>query len=241
MRNQSVYIGPPYKGLIPYQVFSNGIPDSVYKLLQEVGPVQRLLVPVHLLPETQRRSQTLGTEEHRAYEQLMNGDISNEGVMHVMSSSYFDTPVPSKQYNSAGQIVNPADGIDSDGAQLVRIVDGSAGGSQPEDVTLQNNATAAGNGREFAPTDANYTLTFEITGTSTSRTIAFELAGPSGVYGPHTAFNVTDPTKFGAQTTGGSNTAPESWEVSVPAGYKFRTRVTAVAGGNVTITGKAVK
>lgn len=109
-----------------------------------------------------------------------------------------------------------------------------------EDVILQDASTAAGNGTPFAPGDGNYTLTFEITGTSTSRTVMFEIAGPSGVYGPHTAFNVSDPTKYGPQSTGGSNTAPESWQVEVPAGYSFRARISAVAGGTVSVKGKAV-
>lgn len=236
IRNQSIYIGPTYKGLIQHQVFHNGIPESVYRLLQEVGPVQRLLIPVHLLPAVRKRIGTVGSQESIAYEALASGkaQINDEGVKHVMNSSYFDTPVPNKQYNSQGQLINPADSYDPDGAQKVRIK------AAAEPVTLQNAATAAGNGTPFAPEDGNYTLTFEITGTSTSRTVLFELAGPSGQYMPVTAFSVTDPTKFGPQSTGGSNTAPESWQVEVPAGYSFRARISAVTGGNVTVKGKAV-
>ncbi|MEK4512496.1 hypothetical protein [Paenibacillus sp. FSL K6-2524] len=54
IRNQTKYIGPPYKGLAPNQVFSNGIPEH-FKALQLSGPVQRLLVPVHLLTEAKRK------------------------------------------------------------------------------------------------------------------------------------------------------------------------------------------
>lgn len=122
----------------------------------------------------------------------------------------------------------------SDGASHVKIM------SNTLDVTLQDAATAPGNGTTFAPTENNYTLTFEIVGTSTSRTVLFELAGPSGQYMPITAFSVTDPTKFGQQTTGGSNSAPESWQVVVPAGYTFRVRIIAIVGGDMTIKGKAV-
>ncbi|MBD7967750.1 hypothetical protein [Paenibacillus gallinarum] len=107
------------------------------------------------------------------------------------------------------------------------------------DVTLQNAITTVGNGNDFVAVDGNCTLTFEVVGTSASRTIVFELAGPSGVYMPHTAFNILEPTKFGTQTIGGSNTAPEIWKVEVPAGFSFRARVSAIAGGNVTIKGKA--
>lgn len=108
------------------------------------------------------------------------------------------------------------------------------------DVDLQLAAVSPGAGNPFMPTTGNYTLTCEITGTSTSRTVVFEIAGPSGVYIPTTAYNVADPTKYGPQTTGGSDTAPESWQVDVPAGFSFRARLSAVAGGNVTIKGKAV-
>lgn len=238
IRNQTIYIGPPYKGLIPNQVFSNGIPEHAFKALQLSGPVQRLLVPVHQLSSARKKIQIKGTQEYKAYHDLLTaggGNENSEGVNHVMNSEYFKTPVPNRQYNSAGQIINPADGLDTDGVQKVRLA-----GESAQSVTLQNNATAAGNGTEFVPNDSNVTLTFEIVGTSTSRTVVFEIAGPSGVYGPHAAFNVSDPTKFGPQTTGGSNTAPESWQVGVPAGYKFRARISAVAGGNVTIKGKAV-
>lgn len=106
------------------------------------------------------------------------------------------------------------------------------------DVTLQNAVTAAGNGTAHAPT-ADAKLRFEITGTSTSRTVNFEIAGISGVYVPVTAFNINDPTKFGTSTTAGSDAAPDSWEVEIPVGWSFRARVSAVAGGNVSVKGKS--
>lgn len=110
-----------------------------------------------------------------------------------------------------------------------------------QNVTLQNGVSTPGNGTPFAPADDSYTLTFEIAGTSTSRTILFEIAGPSGTFIPHTAFNIADPTKMSTQTTGGSNTTPESWQVEVPAGYSFRSRVSGVSGGTVRVIGRAVK
>lgn len=234
IRNQSIYIGPTINGLMQNQVFYNGIPERVYEILQESGPVQRLLIPVHLLPKIKKKLGMVGSQESIAYQSLA-AQINDKGVRNIMSSSYFDTPVPNKQYNSAGQVINPADSYDpTDGAQKVKIK------ASALDVTLQNAASAAGNGTPFSPNDGNYTLTFEITGTSTNRTVMFELAGPSGQYIPVTAFSVTDPTKFAQQTSSGSNTAPESWQVAVPAGYSFRARIGAVSAGNVTIKGKAV-
>lgn len=237
IRNQSIYIGPTINGLMQNQVFYNGIPERVYEILQEVGPVQRLLIPVHLLPKIKKRLGMDGSQESIAYNSLAAGkaQINDEGVKNIMSSSYYDTPVPNRQYNSDGQVINPADSYDpADGAQKVKIK------ANALDVSLQEAAAAAGSGKPFAPVDGNYTLTFEITGTSTSRTVMFELAGPSGQYMPVTSFSVTDPTKFGQQTSSGSDTAPESWQVVVPAGYSFRARIGAVTGGNVTIKGKAV-
>jgi len=107
-------------------------------------------------------------------------------------------------------------------------------------VILQAGATSASNGTSYKPTSPQ-TLTFEITGTSTSRTIIFELAGPKGVYQAHPGYKIGDTTYTAAtQTTGGSTAAPESWEADIPANYSFRARVSAIAGGNVDISGSAV-
>jgi hypothetical protein len=107
------------------------------------------------------------------------------------------------------------------------------------DVSLQSAATATGNGTVLAPAAGNYTLTFEVKGTSTSRGIAFEIAGPSGVYQSCKCFRITD-MAMDTCTTGGSDTLPEIWQVDVPCGCSFRARILAIAGGSVTVAGKAV-
>ena len=113
-------------------------------------------------------------------------------------------------------------------------------GSLANAVILQTAAAAAGNGTPYTPTSP-MTLNFEISGTSTSRTVIFEIAGPKGVYQVHPALKLGDTTYTPAtQTTGGSNAAPETWEVDIPANYSFRARVSAVAGGNVDVLGSAV-
>lgn len=110
----------------------------------------------------------------------------------------------------------------------------------PTAVILQVNAVATGNGTVYTPTSPE-TLTFEISGTSTSRTINFEIAGPKGVYQAHSAFLLGDTTYTAVtSTTGGDDTTPKTYEVDIPANYSFRARVSAVAGGDVDIAGWAV-
>jgi len=121
----------------------------------------------------------------------------------------------------------------SDGSTPVMVV-----GSLAKDVTLLDAVSSTGNGVTFEATDGTKTLNFEVFGTSTSRTVVFELIGPSTTAIAIKCFNVLDPTLAPASsTTGGSTALPEVWQVIVPAGFKFRTRLSAVVGGNVSIKG----
>jgi hypothetical protein len=114
-------------------------------------------------------------------------------------------------------------------------------GTFVEDVVLQNAAVATGNGTAYTATNGNMVLSFEVVGTSTSRNVEFEMTKSGGsVWQAVTCFNVLDPSVTAASTTGGSNTSPESWQVDVPCGWSFRARISAVAGGTVTVAGKAV-
>lgn len=113
-------------------------------------------------------------------------------------------------------------------------------GSLIEDVLLQQNATQPGDGALYTPTKGNVNLSFEITGTSESRKVIFEIAGPSGVFATCVAFSVVDPAKMATQTIKGSDEAPESWQVDVPVGWTFRARVDQVDSGSVKIIGKGV-
>lgn len=107
-------------------------------------------------------------------------------------------------------------------------------GSNVQDVTLQDAAIAAGNGTVFNVGSVK-TLTLEITGTSTSRTIAFEGASVSGTYYPIQGIKLTD-LSMDTQTTG----TGEVWTFEVTGLVSFRARILAIAGGNVTVKGKAV-
>ncbi|MGG1911792.1 hypothetical protein ABFY54_06995 [Priestia megaterium] len=109
-----------------------------------------------------------------------------------------------------------------------------------DDVALQNGAASPGVGTPFVPVDGKNTLSFEITGTSTSRTIVFEIAGPRDKYIPITAYSVNNPFIWAQQTKDRSNGLPESWIVQIPDSWSFRTRITSVTDGNIKASGKAV-
>lgn len=120
------------------------------------------------------------------------------------------------------------------GDQLVQV-----SGTIVESPVLQAAAAVLGGGTPYFPT-RRMLMTFEIRGTSTSRTIIFEMAPPSQVYEACVCFKVTDPTVMATQTTQGSDVAPSSWQVEIPPGWGFRARISAIAGGEVTVIGKAV-
>lgn len=107
-------------------------------------------------------------------------------------------------------------------------------GSNVQDVTLQNAATAAGNGTPFV-VEGFKTLTIEIIGTSTSRTIFFEAASVSNISLPIQGVKLLD-MSVGSSTTGNN----ELWQFDVTGLVSFRARLSSVAGGNVSIKGKAV-
>lgn len=117
----------------------------------------------------------------------------------------------------------------ANGASFVQVT-----GSSVVDVTLQNAASAVANGTALAVGGVK-TLTLEISGTSASRTIIFEGASVSGTYYPVMGTKLSDLTTA-TQTTG----TGEVWQFDVTGLVNFRARISAVAGGNVSVRGKAV-
>lgn len=108
-------------------------------------------------------------------------------------------------------------------------------GSLVQDVTLQDQATATGNGTPFT-VGGFKVLTVEITGTSTSRTIVFEGSSTSGAYYLISGTKLTD-LATANQTTG----TGEVWQFDVTGLVNFRARISvAPVGGNVSVKGKAV-
>lgn len=103
------------------------------------------------------------------------------------------------------------------------------------DVVLQNNATAIGTGTPFSVA-AYKTLTIEITGTSTGRTIVFEGSSTSGTFYSIQGVKLSD-YSMATQTTGTS----EVWSFDITGLTLFQARISAISAvGNVSVKGKAV-
>jgi hypothetical protein len=100
--------------------------------------------------------------------------------------------------------------------------------------TFHNAATAAADGNSF-PVGRYRTLTVEIYGTSATRTVAFMGVGPSGAAYAISGVKLSDLTT-GTTTTG----TGELWQFDITGLSQVIMDLTAVAGGNVTVKGKAV-
>lgn len=100
---------------------------------------------------------------------------------------------------------------------------------------LQNAATTTGNGNVFM-VGRNDQITIYITGTATSSTVVFEGLDADGNVYSAPAFKMPDYT-LASQTTGKN----EAWVIDLSKWYSIRTRISAINGGNITITGKIVR
>lgn len=111
-----------------------------------------------------------------------------------------------------------------------------SGRNVQQETTLQNSASAVGNGTAIYMGGADTFKITEISGTSTSRTIIFEVSNTeNGTYSAIQGVRFSDFT-MSSQTVNKS----EVWQIDGLAGLWFRARVSAVAGGNVTVKGKVV-
>lgn len=100
-----------------------------------------------------------------------------------------------------------------------------------EGVTLQNAATATGNGAPIQLSDLGGVL-IAISGTFTA-TVSFEARGPDGTY-----YSVLG-TKLSDGTTGTSTTGTGLWFFQLPGAGLFRTPVTWTSGTSVTVVASA--
>lgn len=107
-------------------------------------------------------------------------------------------------------------------------------GSNTADVTFHDAATVAANGTVLT-VNGYKTLTVEIYGTSTSRTVAFKGRGPSGEDRSLMGVNLSD-FSTATSTTG----TGELWQFDITGLTSVFMDLTSVSGGNVSIKGKVV-
>lgn len=107
-------------------------------------------------------------------------------------------------------------------------------GSLVSDVVLQNSVSEIGDGNLFE-VGSFKTITIEISGTSTSRTVIFEGSSVSGTYYAIQGVRLSD-LSTASQTTG----TGELWQFDVTGLVNFRARLSSVTGGVVDVKGKAV-
>jgi hypothetical protein len=100
--------------------------------------------------------------------------------------------------------------------------------------TFHDTVTTTGNGTEFKP-EGRETLVVEIYGTSSTRTITFYAKGKSGTLRALSGVKLSD-LSVASSTTGSG----ELWQFDTSGLESVVMTVTAVAGGNVTIKGRAV-
>jgi hypothetical protein len=99
---------------------------------------------------------------------------------------------------------------------------------------FQSAATTTGNGELYLTNKADI-VTLEITGTATSGTVIFEGLMPSGTYYPVRGIRLSD---YSIATQ--SVAVGELWEIDVTNFVAIRARISAVAGGYITVNSKVV-
>lgn len=135
------------------------------------------------------------------------------------------TAYTSGSVTSTGQAQPLTTGTEFVNAQLT--------GSNTQQVTLLNAATATGRGSD-QPVGGNKTFTFEVFGTATSFTLQVEGKSISG-----TPFAI-QVTNLNNMTSSTSITASGVYQVDVTGLVSVDANLTAVSGGNVTAQGKLV-
>jgi hypothetical protein len=98
---------------------------------------------------------------------------------------------------------------------------------------FQDAVSVIGNGIVYNVNNYNpNSITFTIFGTSTSRTILFEGSLDNITFYPINCFNLSTST-LASSTTG----KDEIWQIAPEGLNYFRTKISAITGGNITISG----
>lgn len=96
-------------------------------------------------------------------------------------------------------------------------------------------ATEASDGTAYTVTSDGSAITFSVQGDSSSRTLVFEASINGTDFFAVKCANLTT-LALATQTTGNN----ELWQVDLTGFYKFRVRINAIDGGNVTVFGRVV-
>jgi len=99
---------------------------------------------------------------------------------------------------------------------------------------FQDAATSTGNGDLFYVGN-NDVITLEIYGTATSGTVVFEGLMPSGSYYSIRGIRLSDYTIANQSTA-----LSELWQIDISGYIAIRARISAVAGGYITVNSKVV-
>lgn len=112
----------------------------------------------------------------------------------------------------------------------------SIGKKVKDEIILQNAIVASGNGTAIYMGDSDTFKITGISGTSTSRTIIFEVSNAQdGVFSLIQGVRLSD-LSMATQTTN----LNEIWQLDGLAGLWFRARVSTISGGNLTIKGRVI-
>jgi len=112
----------------------------------------------------------------------------------------------------------------------------STGSKVGEIQTLQNAVSTTANGTAIYMDGYDTFKITEISGTSTSRTIIFEICGiEDGTYSTIQGVKLSNYT-LATQTISNN----EVWQIDGLKGLWFRCRISAITGGNVTVKGKVM-
>lgn len=102
-------------------------------------------------------------------------------------------------------------------------------------IVFHSNVSTPSTGEMF-PVHDYKTITVEIYGTSTSQTVLFEASGMAGTFYPIQGTKLND-LSIASQTTG----LGELWQFDITGVTNFRTRISAVSGGSLFISGVAIQ
>lgn len=133
-----IYLGPTLQslGFLQNAVFNGGVPVGLLGVYNGSADIQLLTVTLDAAVITLAEVQTPGTPQNDAYYRLLKLETNSSAAQpsegggtggSIELPDPYETPVPSKQKQSDGTIVNPADAFTPEGTLKVVLQNGGAG------------------------------------------------------------------------------------------------------------------